>query len=36
MKIRNKTDLYDINVRVALAFGLAVIALLLAFSILGK
>lgn len=36
MKKRNKTDLFDINVRVAIAFGLAMIALLLAFLILAK
>ena len=32
----NKIDLFDINVRVAIAFGLAVIALLLAFVVLAK
>ena len=32
----NKIDLFDINVRVAIAFGLAVIGLLLAFVVLGK
>jgi len=32
----NKTDLFDINVRVAIAFGLAAISLLLAFFILSK
>lgn len=36
MKRKNSADLFDINVRVAIAFGLAVIALLLAFLIFAK
>lgn len=33
---KNKIDLFDINVRVAIAFGLVVIALLLALAVLPK
>lgn len=32
----NKLDLYDINVKVAIAFGLALISLLLTFVVLAK
>lgn len=36
MRNSNKLDLFDINVRVAIAFGLAAISLLLAVYIFGK